>query len=138
MKRWTKKIDLFSMEYIVIPINAYKHWNSMIIVSPGALLSQASQCKIIYLDSMCQKKSIFSEAIKKYLQFNTGFCNSNLLTERMLWLPCKILFKLINFWSQDKPILMIVDCILSAIQNTFSKTMNSLTKIWKLFAIGSI
>lgn len=39
MKRWTKRIDLFSKEYIVIPINAYKHWNCMIVVSPGSLLT---------------------------------------------------------------------------------------------------
>jgi Ulp1 family protease len=64
MKRWTKKIDLFSKEYIVIPINAYKHWNCMIVVSPGSLLTEGGQCKIIYLDSMMEKKQIFPEAIK--------------------------------------------------------------------------
>lgn len=50
----------------MIPINAYKHWNSLIIVSPGALLSEVGQCKIIYLDSMFEKKLIFPEAIKTY------------------------------------------------------------------------
>lgn len=60
MKRWTKKIDLFEKEYVVIPINAYKHWNCLIVVSPGALLNETGQCKIIYLDSMFEKKPIFS------------------------------------------------------------------------------
>lgn len=59
VKRWTKKIDIFEKEYLVIPINAYKHWNCMIVVFPNTILTESGQCKIIYLDSMCEKRIIF-------------------------------------------------------------------------------
>lgn len=67
MKRWTKRVDLFSLSYLVIPINAYKHWNSIIVVNPKALFSDPDECKIVYLDSMFEKKIIFPEAIKTFL-----------------------------------------------------------------------
>lgn len=60
MKRWIKRVDIFSKEYLVVPINAYKHWNCLIVVSPNALLTEPSLCKIIFLDSMCERKPIFS------------------------------------------------------------------------------
>lgn len=53
IKRWTRKIDLFSKEIIVIPINSFRHWNCMIILSPNTLLNTTSMCKILYFDSMC-------------------------------------------------------------------------------------
>lgn len=59
VKRWTRKIDIFSKDYLVIPINAYKHWDCMIVVSPNSLLTEPSLCKILYLDSMLEKKIIF-------------------------------------------------------------------------------
>lgn len=60
VKRWTRKIDIFTKDYLVIPINAYKHWNCIIVVSPNLLLTEPSLCKILYLDSMFEKKIFFS------------------------------------------------------------------------------
>lgn len=65
VKRWTRKIDIFSKNYLVIPINAYKHWNCMIVVNPAAVLTEPELCKILYLDSMFERKAIFPQAIKK-------------------------------------------------------------------------
>lgn len=84
VRRWTRKIDIFSKEYLVIPINAYKHWNCMIIVGPNSLLTDPSLCKILYLDSMFEKKCIFPEAIKKYSLHYSDTCSWNCKSERAI------------------------------------------------------
>lgn len=66
MRRWTRKIDIFDKEFLVIPINAYKHWNCIIVVAPNALVEDSELCRIIYLDSFFEKRNLFTEAIKMY------------------------------------------------------------------------
>ncbi len=50
VKRWTKKIDIFEKKVLVIPINAFKHWFTVLVLNPQLLLSGKSE--IIYCDSM--------------------------------------------------------------------------------------
>ena len=38
VSRWTNKVDLFSKDYILIPINYSYHWSLAVIVRPGAVL----------------------------------------------------------------------------------------------------
>jgi Ulp1 family protease len=38
VKNWTKKVDIFKMEYLVIPVNSNNHWNVIIVCQPAALL----------------------------------------------------------------------------------------------------
>ncbi|GAA5927358.1 hypothetical protein JCM3775_002525 [Rhodotorula graminis] len=38
VEKWTKRVDLFSKRYIVVPINEYLHWYLAIIVNPAAIL----------------------------------------------------------------------------------------------------
>ncbi|EFJ40743.1 hypothetical protein VOLCADRAFT_99390 [Volvox carteri f. nagariensis] len=37
VKRWTKNVDLFSKDYIVVPINGQQHWSLVIICHPGSI-----------------------------------------------------------------------------------------------------
>ena len=60
VKRWTRRIDIFEKEFLVIPINAYKHWNCMIVVGLNNFLHEPSMCRIIYLDSYFEKRNIFT------------------------------------------------------------------------------
>ncbi|KAJ1363759.1 hypothetical protein KIN20_023691 [Parelaphostrongylus tenuis] len=44
LKSWTKKVDIFSMDYIVLPINDEMHWYLVIIVKPSlAIVTQRSE-----------------------------------------------------------------------------------------------
>jgi sentrin-specific protease 7 len=40
VKKWTKNINLFEKEYIIIPIEQGKHWFLLIITSPGYCVGQ--------------------------------------------------------------------------------------------------
>lgn len=42
VKRWTSKVDLFSYDYVVIPVNENLHWYLAIICNPSKALPQAS------------------------------------------------------------------------------------------------
>ena len=69
MKRWTKKIDLFEQKYILIPINAFRHWWAIIIYNLKGLVDpDAGKSYIVYCDSMFEKRPIIIEAIRKYIE----------------------------------------------------------------------
>ncbi len=38
VSRWTKSVDLFAMDFVLIPINLTFHWSLCVIVRPGLLL----------------------------------------------------------------------------------------------------
>ena len=54
IKRWTRKVDIFEKDYLIIPINAFKHWYCIIVVNPGAIIDEKSGKKpyIVNCDSM--------------------------------------------------------------------------------------
>jgi sentrin-specific protease 7 len=43
VKRWTKNVDIFSKEFIFIPINIGAHWSLVCVVRPGALIATDEQ-----------------------------------------------------------------------------------------------
>ncbi|GKT40849.1 ubiquitin-like-specific protease ESD4 [Colletotrichum spaethianum] len=45
VKSWTAKIDLFSFDYIVVPVNESAHWYLAIICNPAKLLHKTAQPK---------------------------------------------------------------------------------------------
>ncbi|CAH1789466.1 unnamed protein product [Owenia fusiformis] len=59
LRRWTRKIDLFSMDYIVVPVHLGMHWCLAIVDFPKKQLR--------YFDSMGGKNIQCLEAIKSYL-----------------------------------------------------------------------
>jgi sentrin-specific protease 7 len=38
VSRWTKSLDLFSLDFVLIPINFAMHWSLCVLVRPGELL----------------------------------------------------------------------------------------------------
>jgi len=64
IKKWTKNVDIFSKDFIFIPIHDHLHWSLMIICHPGATIklplpegksqsvSKEPEAFIIHLDSM--------------------------------------------------------------------------------------
>ena len=38
VSRWTKSVDLFVMDLVLVPINLDSHWSLVVILRPGLLL----------------------------------------------------------------------------------------------------
>ena len=36
MRKWTKKVDIFDMDYVLVPIHDHAHWSLAVICQPGA------------------------------------------------------------------------------------------------------
>ncbi|KZV60988.1 cysteine proteinase [Peniophora sp. CONT] len=75
VKRWTKKVDIFSHEYLVIPICQSNHWFLVIVYQParlvhfaGPLKSAKNQLPLLFvLDSMHLQHPEVPIIIKEYL-----------------------------------------------------------------------
>jgi Ulp1 family protease len=78
--RWTKNVDLFKMDFIIIPINFVNHWSLCVVLQPWHILEQISEnssaytsvdssCRLIFLDSCgdYHDTEVISEIIKDYL-----------------------------------------------------------------------
>ncbi|KAG0301391.1 hypothetical protein BGZ98_008401 [Dissophora globulifera] len=57
IKSWTAKVDLFSMKYIIVPINENLHWYLAIITNPGLLLKKAGSTLPIVSDNAPEHKN---------------------------------------------------------------------------------
>ena len=69
VQRWTRKISIFEMNYLVLPINAFKHWFCLIIVKPNCILDPSEgKAQIIYCDSMFERVEYIVEAVRRYLE----------------------------------------------------------------------
>jgi sentrin-specific protease 7 len=57
--RWTKRVNLFDMDYILIPINLNLHWSLCIVCKPKQWIQQASsidsEACFLHLDSLYYK-----------------------------------------------------------------------------------
>ena len=45
VRRWTKNVDIFSKDFLFVPINIGAHWSLTCVVRPGALLDQEDACQ---------------------------------------------------------------------------------------------
>jgi Ulp1 family protease len=52
MARWTKGVDIFSFEYIFIPINFEEHWSLIVVAFPARSPKDDSKPIILHLDSV--------------------------------------------------------------------------------------
>lgn len=70
LKRWTRRVDIFEKEIVVFPINAFRHWFSIILLRPHALLTEkpTQKLEIVYCDSMFEKREFIVAAVRKYLE----------------------------------------------------------------------
>ncbi|PHH87802.1 hypothetical protein CDD83_8388 [Cordyceps sp. RAO-2017] len=81
VKAWTAKFDLFSYDYIIVPVNEHLHWYLAIICnvpstlhgiskqtsSAGAQKLHPKQPKILTLDSLGQGRPLTCKNLKDYL-----------------------------------------------------------------------
>lgn len=53
VRTWTKSIDIFSKDFLFIPIHDYLHWSLVIIAHPGRPREEGGvRPLILHLDSM--------------------------------------------------------------------------------------
>ena len=79
VKGWTSKIDVFALDFLIIPINEHAHWFMAIILFPGRLLNSAdnmstvdasaldSMTYLVICDSLGQSRPGAIEHLKDYL-----------------------------------------------------------------------
>lgn len=60
------------MDYLLIPMNANNHWNILIVINPGSILTENNTCKVIGLDSMFEVKKKYYDAVKLYLHLKAS------------------------------------------------------------------
>ena len=46
VKKWTSKVDVFTLDFLIIPINEHAHWYLAIILFPGRLLDAADKMSV--------------------------------------------------------------------------------------------
>uniref|UniRef100_A0A061R5Y6 Sentrin-specific protease 7 n=1 Tax=Tetraselmis sp. GSL018 TaxID=582737 RepID=A0A061R5Y6_9CHLO len=70
VKRWTKSTDIFSKDFLFIPIHDAFHWSLVIVCHPGARDGDACRRFMIHLDSMpgSHATNQISNALRAYLQ----------------------------------------------------------------------
>eukprot|EP00894_Picocystis_sp_ML_P005100 jgi/Pico_ML_1/55617/g1281.t2 len=72
VKKWTRNVDLFSKDYVFVPIHSAAHWSLAIICHPGASKSPTSDkwpC-VLHLDSMMggHSTNFVTKTLREYLE----------------------------------------------------------------------
>ena len=69
VKGWTKGLDIFSKEFLLIPVHSNLHWSLVIVCYPDA--KEKQQSMILHLDSLTQggghNSELVSRIIRRYL-----------------------------------------------------------------------
>ena len=78
VKNWTKKVDLFEKDYIVVPVNEKSHWYLIIICFPGSvnvkteLEDTARRSSILVFDSLPDPENPRTEAVTRLRSYLTS------------------------------------------------------------------
>jgi len=71
VKNWTKSVDIFSKDFLVVPVNYELHWSLGIVCFPGAVLDDSKtanrRCCILGFDSLSTFRRAHFNEIKRYL-----------------------------------------------------------------------
>ncbi|KAL3160557.1 hypothetical protein ABBQ32_010855 [Trebouxia sp. C0010 RCD-2024] len=71
VKAWTKSVDIFSKDFLLIPIHGGLHWTLVIVCFPGANLEETHQQPyILHLDSLkgsSHNSLVISDNMRSYL-----------------------------------------------------------------------
>ena len=74
VKGWSKKVDLFSKDMIIIPICENSHWYLVIVIKPGLILrdeedmcaDKGEPCVLVF-DSLGAGRSSAVDSVREYL-----------------------------------------------------------------------
>lgn len=85
VRKWTKNVDIFTKDFLVIPVNHKFHWSLAIVCFPGAILNifqESRQCCLLGFDSLKLFRSSHFDQIKRYM--NMAWRNRAVKSERHL------------------------------------------------------
>jgi len=86
VRKWTKNVDIFKKDFLVIPVNHKFHWSLAIVCFPGAILDHFQEanreCCILGFDSLKLFRSSHFDQIKRYM--NMAWKNRSVRSERHL------------------------------------------------------
>ncbi|KAK9814889.1 hypothetical protein WJX73_001421 [Symbiochloris irregularis] len=71
VRKWTQTVDIFSKEYVVVPIHDHLHWSLLIVCHPGAMNDDSDRVPcMLHLDSLsgCHTMGQITRAARDYLQ----------------------------------------------------------------------
>jgi len=76
VKKWTKNVDIFSKDFLIVPVNYKLHWSLGIVCFPGNVMDENHttdrRCCILGFDSLRKFRSSHFKEIKRYL--NMAWC----------------------------------------------------------------
>jgi Ulp1 family protease len=49
VQKWTKRVDIFLMDYLFVPIHADTHWSLAVVCHPGACILLSGTCGVSIL-----------------------------------------------------------------------------------------
>jgi sentrin-specific protease 7 len=71
VKKWTKNVDIFNKDFLLVPVNYKLHWSLGIVCFPGAVLEEKittkRRCCILGFDSLSKFRRTHFNEIKRYL-----------------------------------------------------------------------
>jgi Ulp1 family protease len=71
VRKWAKNVDIFTKDFLVIPVNHKLHWSLAIVCFPGAVLETTQDCKrrccILGFDSLRLFRDAHFDQIKRYM-----------------------------------------------------------------------
>ena len=77
VKRWTKNVDIFERDFLVIPINLLNHWSLVVVVRPSLCMEEsnddtidlnAHKSCIMFMDSLgLHRANTIGRKIRAYL-----------------------------------------------------------------------
>lgn len=96
--KWTKKVDIFSKEYIIVPINESLHWILAIICFPGT----ADKTQILIFDSLGRPShATVCNNLRKFLELEWNAKHFQSSQEKRLFTPKQIPSHAISAPQQD-------------------------------------
>ncbi|KIJ55895.1 hypothetical protein M422DRAFT_239056 [Sphaerobolus stellatus SS14] len=68
IKRWTRHLDIFTLDLVIIPVNLTKHWFAIVISNLKGCLSPGGQYQVLGLDSLHWDQTKVRTQIIEWLQ----------------------------------------------------------------------
>jgi len=71
VRKWTKNVDIFTKDFLVIPVNYHLHWSLAIVCNPQGILDNSinskGRCCILGFDSLTKFRNLHFAEIKRFL-----------------------------------------------------------------------
>jgi len=78
VRKWTKNVDIFNKDFLVIPVNYNLHWSLAIVCNPQGILDNSMnskrRCCILGFDSLTKFRNLHFAEIQRFLDMARNNC----------------------------------------------------------------